>query len=267
MLVRVAALAALGGFLFGYDLGLIGGAMLGISQAFNITSNSTKQAIVGAAKLGAFFGTFIGGVLMLRYGRRVAIACEAGFFVLGPLLMAVSTGPGGLVVGRLLIGLGVGASAIVVPAYLGEIAPADKRGAVVQTYEMMLTLGMLCAGVVDWLLSRSVGPAAWRWMVGLPAAPGALLLVSLSVLPESPRWLVLRGQLDLALATLHNIIQSSSSRSGRSAAEQSVIAASEAQVGGNAGDGLHGVGVEWHRPFATSRLLSCRFREECVVRG
>lgn len=68
--------------------------MLGISQAFNITSNNTKQAIVGAAKLGAFFGTFLGGVLMLRYGRRLAIASEAGFFVLGPLLMAVATGPG-----------------------------------------------------------------------------------------------------------------------------------------------------------------------------
>lgn len=79
---------------YSYDLGLIGGAMLGISQTFNITSNATKQAIVGAAKLGAFFGTFLGGVLMLRYGRRLAIAAEAVFFVLGPVIMATAVGPG-----------------------------------------------------------------------------------------------------------------------------------------------------------------------------
>jgi MFS family permease len=76
-----------------YDLGLIGGAMLGISQAFSITSVSTKEAIVGAAKLGACFGTFLGGALMLRYGRRRAIAAESVFFVAGPLVMAAATGP------------------------------------------------------------------------------------------------------------------------------------------------------------------------------
>eukprot|EP00775_Hariotina_reticulata_P006601 gene6601-6829_t len=143
MLARVAALAALGGFLFGYDLGLIGGAMLGISEAFNITSTLTKEAIVGSAKLGAFFGTFIGGVLMLRYGRRAAISAQSFFFVIGPFIMALATGPGGLVVGRLLVGVGIGASAIVVPAYLAEIAPAAKRGAVVQTYEAGLWIVQL----------------------------------------------------------------------------------------------------------------------------
>lgn len=77
-----------------YDLGLIGGAMLEISKTFNITNDTTKEAIVGAAKLGAFVGTFLGGALMLRYGRRNAIALQALFFTLGPVMMAGSTGPG-----------------------------------------------------------------------------------------------------------------------------------------------------------------------------
>jgi MFS family permease len=75
-----------------YDLGLIGGAILGISNAFHI-NDATKEAIVGAAKLGAFFGTFIGGVCMLRYGRRKAISLQAAFFVAGPALMAAAPGP------------------------------------------------------------------------------------------------------------------------------------------------------------------------------
>ncbi|KAF6262111.1 major facilitator superfamily domain-containing protein [Scenedesmus sp. NREL 46B-D3] len=317
--------------------------MLGISQAFNITSVRTKEAIVGAAKLGACFGTFLGGALMLRYGRRRAIAAQSVFFVAGPLVMAAATGPGGsvmelamrllcggggqrppaaatagmaervplslagrgvarpaalpaqlprsapphvlvtcgrtapqwagglgcclpanpprvrprraalgrlpavprcraLVAGRFLVGLGIGASAIVVPAYLAEIAPAAKRGGVVQTYEVMLTLGMLSAGVVNWLLSTKAGPAAWRWMVGLPAAPGALLLVSLLLLPESPRWLVLRGQLDSALATLHNIVQASGSHasgsSGRTGSPLDGGSSSEEQALAKAEDEL-----------------------------
>jgi MFS family permease len=94
MLVRIALFAALGGFLFGLDLGLIGGAMLGISRSLSIESDAVKEAIVGAAKLGAVAGTFLGGALMLRYGRRPAIALQAVFFTAGPMLMASARGVG-----------------------------------------------------------------------------------------------------------------------------------------------------------------------------
>ncbi len=77
-----------------YDLGLIGGAMLEISRTFSITSSGTKEAIVGAAKLGAFFGTFLGGAMMLRYGRRIAMASNSIFFTAGPIIMAAAWGPG-----------------------------------------------------------------------------------------------------------------------------------------------------------------------------
>lgn len=94
MLVRVAALASVAGFLFGYDLGLIGGAMHGIKRDLGIAADAAVEAIVGAAKLGAALGTFLGGALMLRYGRRRAIALSAAFFAVGPAIMAAANGAG-----------------------------------------------------------------------------------------------------------------------------------------------------------------------------
>ena len=92
LLLRISAFAALGGFLFGYDLGLIGGALLDMSKDLDLHDNITKETIVGAAKFGAFFGTFLGAAAMLKYGRMRAIALNTLFFTLGPIVMAISTG-------------------------------------------------------------------------------------------------------------------------------------------------------------------------------
>lgn len=210
MLLRIAFLASIAGFLYGYDLGLIGGAMAGISQAFGITDTATRELIVAGAKAGAFFGTFLGGALMLRFGRRRAIAALGVLFATGPVIMATAGfggthGPGALIAGRVVIGLGIGASAIAVPAYLAELAPPKTRGSIVAIYEVMLTLGMLSSLLVDALLAATLGPWAWRLMVGLPCVPGLVLAASLLVLPESPRWLVMTGDLEGALATLHRV--------------------------------------------------------------
>lgn len=94
MLARVAALASVAGFLFGYDLGLIGGAMHGIRAEFGLRGDAAVEAIVGAAKAGACVGTFLGGAAMLRYGRRKAIVMSAAFFAVGPAIMAAARGPG-----------------------------------------------------------------------------------------------------------------------------------------------------------------------------
>eukprot|EP00854_Cymbomonas_tetramitiformis_P003851 gene3851-4809_t len=110
------------------------------------------ELIVGGAKFGAVFGTFIGGALMSCYGRRNAIVVDGLFYIVGPLLMAVSGSVLGLVVGRLVVGVGVGISAVVVPTYVAEMAPANSRGAMVTIYELMLCLGMLCASLMDFAL-------------------------------------------------------------------------------------------------------------------
>ncbi|KAK9835166.1 hypothetical protein WJX81_002425 [Elliptochloris bilobata] len=203
MLLRVSLFAALGGFLYGYDMGLIGGALVDIRRDFN-TSEGQDELIVGATKVGAVFGTFLGGALMVHYGRRVAIALDSIFFVGGPLLMAVSHSIAGLVVGRLLVGFGIGISAVVVPAYLGEVAPAGVRGRIVEVYEVLLCLGMLMAVLADWGLQHVAG--GWRWMVGLPVLPALVLSAALVLLPESPRWLVVQGRLDEALAVMHRVL-------------------------------------------------------------
>jgi MFS family permease len=199
MLVRISCFAALGGFLFGYDLGLISGALMFIHDEFQ-TSEEEEEMIVGAAKFGAIFGTFFGGFTMHSYGRRKSIAVSGIFFIVGPLLMAVATSIFGLIIGRLIIGLGVGSSAVVVPAYLGEMAPANKRGTIVALYELLLCGGLLASCIVDYALSGTKNN--WRWMVGMPAFPASFMALALCVLPESPRWLVMQGKIDEALVNI-----------------------------------------------------------------
>ncbi len=189
------------------------------------TSEGEEEMIVGAAKFGAVFGTFVGGVAMDWYGRRKSIAMSGIFFIIGPIIMAASQGvfgehsywpisvhtvyhiaalqtqtQPGLVLGRLIIGLGVGASAVVVPAYLGEMAPANKRGQIVALYELMLCVGLLASCIVDYALQGA--PHNWRWMVGMPAFPASLMALALCILPESPRWLIMRGRVDEALRNI-----------------------------------------------------------------
>ena len=204
-LLRIAAFAGLGGFLFGYDLGLIAGALLYMDTDEDLhLTTASSEVIVGMAKLGAVFGTFIGGALMVDVGRKRAIAVTGVFFLLGPLAMAVSANAASLAAGRLIVGLGVGASAVCVPAYVAEMAPPETRGALVVTYELMLCFGMLFSGVADYAL-RGAGESNWRWMVAAPAVPAVAMVLGIYVLPESPRWLVVRGRLRDALHILHGV--------------------------------------------------------------
>lgn len=153
-------------------MGLIGGALLHIKTEFGTTTGQ-DEAIVGAAKLGAVVGTFLGGALMLHYGRRSAIAIDSVFFAIGPLIMAVGWNVACLVIGRVIVGIGIGISAVVVPAYLGEVAPAHMRGRVVEMYELMLCVGVLCSALADAALENTTGN--WRWMVGLPVVPAIIM--------------------------------------------------------------------------------------------
>ena len=145
-------------------------------------------------------GTFLGGGFMQKFGRRPAIASCAVLFVIGPLAMALSGGVTGLCAGRFIVGLGIGASAVVTPAYLGEMSPAEKRGSIVALYEVMLCVGMLSSGVMDYLLAEA--PHNWRWMVAMPIIPGAVLGTALFLLPESPRFLMYHRDTEAAFQTI-----------------------------------------------------------------
>ena len=146
--------------------------MLHIQEEFNL-SESVSEVVVGAAKLGAVLGTFLGGALMLYYGRRPAIAADSLFFIIGPAIMAGAWNVAGLIIGRFIVGMGIGVSAVVVTAYLGEVAPAKSRGRIVELYEVMLCLGMMTSALINAALDDVTGN--WRWMVGVPAIPAVLM--------------------------------------------------------------------------------------------
>lgn len=206
MLLLVSLFSCIGAFLFGYDLGLIAGALPLIRDDLDV-SEGLEELIVSMAKLGAVFGTLIGATLMKLHGRRKALIWDVVFFLIGPFLMVVyPSGVALLVVGRFVLGLGIGVSASVSPAYLGEISPSPYRGRIVGLYEFMLCFGMLSAAIVNGLIDTyDDSKTSWRLMVGLPLVPAFFMGIFVWWIPESPRWLVSQGRLDEALRVMHKI--------------------------------------------------------------
>ncbi len=211
-LIHLSLFACISAFLFGYDLGLIGGALHGIHKNL-ATSDAVDEVIVGAAKLGAVLGAFVGSLTMKVCGRRVAMISDVFFFIFGPICMVVYPHVVMLIIGRVVVGVGIGISAVVTPAYLGEVSPSSYRGRMVGSYEVMLCLGMLSASLVDALVNTL--SASWKWMVGLPMIPAMCMGVCVWNIPESPRWLVSEGQLEEALRVMHKMYTASTLPAGQ----------------------------------------------------
>lgn len=181
---------ALGGLLFGYDTGVISGALLFIPNTFKL-SPFLRGAIVASRLLGAMIGAAFAGRLSDRLGRRLLIIIAAVVFTVGSLLAALAPTVATLIVARFIIGLAVGSAALVVPLYLSEIAPTEVRGAIASLNQLMIVGGILLAFIVNAILASS---ANWRLMLGLAAVPSAVLLVGMLFMPETPRYLVHAGE-------------------------------------------------------------------------
>ena len=181
----IAATAALGGLLFGYDTGVISGALLFLRDAFQL-SPFMQGVVTSIALAGAALGAAAAGDLADRFGRRPIILVTALIFVLGSLVSAFATNLTVLLGGRLLVGLGIGVSSMLAPLYLAETAPAETRGAMVSLNQLMITVGIVVSYLVGYAFASSGG---WRWMLGLGALPGLILAGGMLALPESPRWL------------------------------------------------------------------------------
>jgi MFS family permease len=182
----VTATAALGGLLFGYDTGIISGALLFLKTEFGLTPN--MQAFVTSAALaGAALGAAFGGYLADRFGRRSVMLVLAIWFVVGSLICAMAHSVQLLIAGRALLGSCIGIVSFVGPLYIAEVAPANRRGSLVSLNQLAITVGILASYVVGYLYADS---GSWRWMVGLGAVPGIILGVGMAALPESPRWLM-----------------------------------------------------------------------------
>ena len=197
--VWTAAITALGGLLFGYDTGVVSGALLFLQTSFGNVSSFDKELVTGLLLVGAAVGAFASGRLSDRIGRRPVILLTAAVFVVGVLGAAFSPELWVLIAMRFVIGLAVGSASMAVPLYISEVAPPRVRGALVSFNQLALTMGILVAFLVDYALSSS---AAWRLMFGLAAIPAVLLFVGMLTQAESPVWLVTHGRMEEARRVL-----------------------------------------------------------------
>jgi sugar porter (SP) family MFS transporter len=199
--LRIFFFGALGGLLFGYDTGVISGAILFIKEDFDL-SPFMQGAVVAGLLLGAMVGAGLAGPLSDRVGRRRLILAAAVTFTVGALAAAAAPTAGALVAARFVIGLAVGSAALVVPLYLSEIAPTEIRGRVASLNQLMIVVGILAAFVVNAILASS---GDWRLMLGLAAVPSLILLVGMISMPETPRYLVRAGEEQEARAVLEEV--------------------------------------------------------------
>ena len=179
-------LGALGGLLYGYDMGVISGALLFIKD--DIPLNSFTEGLVVASMLvGAIFGSGASGPMSDRLGRRLVVFIIAIIYIVGALILALAPSMPVLVIGRLVIGLAVGGSTAIVPVYLSEMAPTEQRGSLSSLNQLMITIGILSSYLINYAFTPIEG---WRWMLGLAVLPSLILLIGVAFMPESPRWLL-----------------------------------------------------------------------------
>jgi len=197
----LVGIAALGGLLFGYDTGVISGALLFIRTEFNLTP--TMQGLVaGIALIGAVLGATFAGNLSDRFGRRKVLVGTGLVFIVGAIVAALAPGTVILLLGRIILGIGIGFASMLTPLYLAEMSPAERRGALVSLNQLAITSGILVSYVVGYLFAQT---GQWRWMLALGALPGAALAGGMLLLPETPRWLAGHGHMDQARAVLRQL--------------------------------------------------------------
>lgn len=191
---------AFGGILFGYDIGVMTGALPFLQSDWNLSGGGVTGWITSSLMLGAVFGGAIAGQLSDRLGRRKMVLYSALLFMVGALLAGVSphNGVAYLIFTRVLLGIAVGAASALVPAYMSEMAPAEKRGSLSGINQLMIVSGMLISYVVDFLLKGLPEHIAWRLMLALAAVPALILFLGVLRLPESPRFLIKAGRVEEA---------------------------------------------------------------------
>jgi len=185
----VAFLSAIGGFLFGYDTGIISGAMIFIKDVFNL-NEWWQESIVSSTLLAAWMFSILSGSATDRFGRKPVIVGSSLVFVLGSALMAVAWNEFFLLAGRLVVGAGVGLASMTVPMYIAEVAPSAIRGQLVMINMCCITGGQFFASLIAYGFSFIEGDHGWRLMLGFAALPAAVQFFAFLAMPESPRWLI-----------------------------------------------------------------------------
>ncbi|MBJ7223914.1 MULTISPECIES: sugar porter family MFS transporter [unclassified Brenneria] len=191
----IAAIATLGGLLFGYDTGVISGVLLFMGPEMQLTPFTTGL-VTSSLLVGAATGAVVSGSLADRLGRRKIILILAVIFAIGALGTALAPNLTVMVFSRVILGLAVGGAGTTVPVYLAEIAPANRRGQLVTISELMIVTGQLLAYVSNFAFNEIWGGEnTWRWMLGIATIPAILLWFGMLYMPDTPRWYALKGRL------------------------------------------------------------------------
>lgn len=213
----IAIIAATGGLLFGFDTGVISGALPFLKDYWKL-SDSQLEWITTTVLIGAVIGAISSGKLSDFLGRKKMIIVNAIIFLIGALGCAFASSIVLLIVMRILIGIAIGITSYVVPMYIAEVSPSRRRGALVTLNQLMITIGILVSYITDYWLSNDKNLESWRYMFLVGFVPALILLIGMFFLPESPRWLISKGRQeegkkiltkvedpDLIDATLQNI--------------------------------------------------------------
>ncbi len=213
-IAAIVAVATIGGFMFGYDSGVINGTQKGLEAAFALGKLGVGVN-VGAILVGSSIGAFGAGRLADRIGRRSVMMLAAVLFLVSAVLAGAASSSALFIIARIIGGLGVGAASVISPVYISEVTPAAIRGRLSSVQQVMIISGLTGAFVANFALARYAGGStadfwwgysAWRWMFWLQAIPALIYLAALLIIPESPRYLVAKGRKKEAEAVLTRLL-------------------------------------------------------------
>ncbi|XP_060964290.1 inositol transporter 4-like [Cannabis sativa] len=235
-IMRLSLTAGIGGLLFGYDTGVISGALLYIREEFVEVDKKAwlQETIVSMAVAGAILGAAVGGWISDCFGRKKALLLADIVFFCGAIVMAVAPAPWVLIVGRILVGLGVGMASMAAPLYISESSPTRIRGALVSSNALLITGGQFLSYLIN--LAFTKVPGTWRWMLGIAGLPALIQFILMLSLPESPRWLFRQNKIDEAKSILEKIFPADEVENEMKALKDSVEA--EKAIEGELGDGF-----------------------------
>lgn len=202
--VRIALIAALGGFLFGFETVVISGAEQTLQHLWNL-SKFAHGFTVASSLLGTVLGALVAGFPAKRYGRKKTLQVISVLFIVAALGCALVSQWGSFIIFRIIGGIAVGASSVIAPMYISEISPATMRGRLAGSFQVNIVLGIMVAYLTNYIFIHLQLVDAWRWMLGVMVVPSAIFAILLFGIPESPRWLILNGKESIALPILQRL--------------------------------------------------------------